>query len=234
MKLTEDGKAFFDAVVPVLDELALAIEGQIEDGQLLRLHLGVPSLFGGQRLFPRLPELRKLHPRLHIDIDTTPNVAPRVGDTLDAAIVLSKEPDPTLYSVRLDHNQVYAITSKELAEQIGPEPDRATLASQTILIHNDLPDSFDAWCEAIGLEGLEVAAIDHFDSGQLILEAAAQGLGIAIMHEDHFVRAHDPRLARVFDIPIESPYSYWFICRERDLESRPVKIFHDWMMQAGL
>ena len=234
MKLTEDGQAFYDAVAPKLEELAHAIDGQIEDAQLLRLHLGVPSLFGGQRLFPRLPELRKLHPRLHIDIDTTPHVAQRVGDTLDAAIVLSREPDPGFYSVRLDHNQVYAIASKDLAAEVGSSPDPAKLAKQTILIHNDLPDSFDAWRQAIGHDALEVAAIDHFDSGQLILEAAAQGLGIAIMHEDHFVRAHDPRLARIFDIPIESPYSYWFICRPRDLENRPVRIFHDWMMQAGL
>lgn len=234
MKLTDDGQAFYDAVAPRLEELALAIDGQIEDSQLLRLHLGVPSLFGGQRLFPRLLELRKLHPRLHIDIDTSPHVAARVGDTLDAAIVLSKEPDPAFYSVQLDRNQVYAIASKELAAQIGPVPDEDRLSKQTILIHNDLPDSFEAWKQAIGMDSLEAAAIDHFDSGQLILEAAAQGLGIAIMHDDHFQRAHDPRLARLFDIPIESPYCYWFICRPRDLKSRPVKIFHDWMMQAGL
>lgn len=236
MKLTEDGQAFYDAVAPKVEELALAIDSQIEDSQLLRLHLGVPSLFGGQRLFPRLPELRKLHPRLHIDIDTSPspNVSARVGDTLDAAIVLSKQPDPAFYSVRLDRNQVYAITSKDLAAEMGPVPDAEKLSTQTFLIHNDLPDSFEAWKRGVGVEDLEPAAIDHFDSGQLILEAAAQGLGIAIMHDDHLRRANDPRLARLFDIPVESPYCYWFICRPKALESRPVKIFHEWMMQAGL
>ncbi|HEX7751977.1 MAG TPA: LysR family transcriptional regulator, partial [Novosphingobium sp.] len=60
------------------------------------------------------------------------------------------------------------------------------------------------------------------------------GLGIAIMHDDHFVRAGDDRLARLFDTEVESPYSYWFICRPRDLESRPVRIFHDWLVKAGL
>lgn len=70
--------------------------------------------------------------------------------------------------------------------------------------------------------------------GQLILEAAAQGLGIAIMHDDHYVRAQDERLARLFDIEVESPYSYWFICRPRDLELRPLKIFHEWIVKAGL
>ncbi len=234
MKLTEEGQAFFNAVSPKLEELAEAVESQMESSQVWRLHLGVPSLFGGQRLFPRLPELRKLHPRLHIDIDTSPHLETRVGDSLDAAILLSAEPDPGFYSVRLDHNRVYAITSKALAAEIGSEPDAAKLSKQTFLIHHDLPNSFDAWKRALGLNGMEPAAIDHFDSGALILEAAAQGLGVAIMHDDHFVRAHDDRLARLFDIDIESPYSYWFVCRPKDLESRPVRIFHDWMMKAKL
>ncbi|MDB5726581.1 MAG: LysR family transcriptional regulator, partial [Novosphingobium sp.] len=229
-----EGQAFYSAVSTKLEELAEAVESQMENSQVWRLHLGVPSLFGGQRLFPRLPELRKLHPRLHIDIDTSPNLEARVGDSLDAAIILSEVPDPALYSVRLDHNRVYAITSRALANEIGNKPDAAKLAKQTFMIHHDLPDSFVAWKAALGLENLEPAAIDHFDSGQLILEAAAQGLGIAIMHDDHFVRAHDQRLAQLFDVDIESPYSYWFVCRPRDLENRPVRIFHDWMMKAGL
>lgn len=234
MKLTDDGNAFYAAVSPKLEELAEAVEAMVDPGRVLRLHLGVPSLFGGQRLFPRLPELRKLHPRLHIDIDTSPHTETRVGDTLDAAIILSKVPDSALHAVRLDRNEVYAITSTKMAEDIGQVPDIAKLSRQTFLIHHDLPDSFDAWKDAVGLPKLQPAAIDHFDSGQLILEAAAQGLGIAIMHADHFNRAQDDRLARLFDIDVESPYSYWFICRPRDLESRPVKIFHEWVLKAGL
>ena len=234
MKLTDEGQAFYNAIAPKLEELADAVEAQIDRGQVLRLHLGVPALFGGQRLFPRLPELRKLHPRLHIDIDTSPNLTARVGDTLDAAIVLSKQPDTAFHAVRLDQNNVYAITSQALAEDIGPVPDVEKLSRQTFLVHHDLPESFDAWKEAMRLEKLVPAAIDNFDSGQLILEAAAQGLGIAIMHDDHFARAGDARLARLFDVHVESPYSYWFICRPRDLASRPVKLFHEWIVKAGL
>lgn len=234
MKLTDEGQAFYNAVSPKLEELAEAVEAQVDPGRVLRLHLGVPTLFGGQRLFPRLPELRKLHPRLHIDIDTSPHLDTRVGDTLDAAIIMTKQPDPSFHAVRLDQNKVYAITSPKLAEEIGAKPDLQKLSRQTFLIHHDLPESFDAWKQALGLTRLQPAAIDHFDSGQLILEAAAQGLGIAIMHDDHFNRAQDDRLAQLFDIEVESPYSYWFICRPRDLESRPVKIFHEWIKTAGL
>jgi len=219
LKLTDDGQHFYDAVSPKLEELAEVIEAQVDDGKLLRLHLGVPSLFAEQRLFPRLLELRRLHSRLHIDIDTGPHLDTRLGDTLDAAIVLAGEPDATLYSVRLDRNRVYAFTSQALAAELGEKPDRKTLSRQTFLIHNDLPESFTAWKAAMGMADLEPAAIDHFDSGQLILEAAAQGLGIAIMHADHLRRSGDSRLARLSDVEVESPYSYWFVCRPRALQT---------------
>lgn len=234
MRLTDDGQAFYNAVGPKFDELAAAVEGQIENSKVLRLHLGILPLFGSQRLFPRLPELRKQHPRLHIDFDTSPHLENRVGDTLDAAIILAKRPDPAFHAVRLDHNRVYAFTSKALAAEIGENPDKDVLSRQTFLIHTELPDSFVAWKRAIGMPGLEPAAIDHYDSGQLILEAAANGLGIAIMHDDHFHRSHDKRLAKLFDVEVESPYSYWFICRPHTLDVRSVRIFHDWLVKAGL
>ncbi len=234
LKLTEEGQAFYEVVSPLIEDLAEAVEAQIDTGKLLRLHLGTPSLFAEQRLFPRLLELRKLHPRLHIDIDTGPHLDARLGDTLDAAIVVAGKPEDSLYSVRLDHNKVYAFTSRALAEELGTEPDAGKLSRQTFLIHNELPDSFTAWKEALGLTKLEPAAIDHFDSGQLILEAAAQGLGIAIMHDDHFRRSGDQRLARLYDVEVESPYSYWFVCRPRALDARPVRLFHDWLVGAGI
>ena len=234
MQLTDEGRAFYDAVMPHLDALAEAIENQSENFSLLRLHLGVLPLFGSQRLFPRLRELRALHPRLHIDIDTGPHIDQRVGDTLDCAIILTKQPDSSFHSVQLDHNTVHAICSRELADELGPLPDPVRLAEQTFLIHSELPDSYPAWKKALGLKDFEPAAIDHYDSGQLILEAAAQGLGIAIMHDDHYRRAADDRLAHLYDVRVESPYSYWFICKPKALESRPVRLFHDWLVGANL
>lgn len=234
MKLTDEGRNFYEAVQPKMEELALAIEGQSENLSLLRLHLGVLPLFGSQRLFPRLSELRALHPRLHIDIDTGAHLEDRVGDTLDAAIILSRGPSTNLHAVRLDENKVHAISNVEVARTLGPTPDRAMLEKQTFLIHNELPESFTAWKEELGMRDLEPAAIDQFDSGQLMLEAAAQGLGIAIMHDDHRRRAADPRLTDLFDFEVDSPYSYWFVCKPIALEQRPVRLFHDWLVKAGL
>ena len=234
MQLTDDGHAFYEAVNPQLEALARAVESQSENLSVLRLHLGVLPLFGSQRLFPRLSELRARHPLLHIDIDTGPHLEDRVGDVLDAAIILSRGPSRGLHAVRLDYNKVHAICSRDLASKLGPEPDTALLSKQTFLIHNELAESFSAWRAEIGLPELQPAAIDHFDSGQLMLEAAAQGLGIAIMHDDHMRRAADNRLATLYNVTVDSPYSYWFVCKPIALEERPVRLFHDWLVKAGL
>ena len=234
MQLTDEGQAFYEAVNPHMEALARAVESQSDNISLLRLRLGVLPLFGSQRLFPRLGELRKRHPLLHIDIDTRPHLEGRVGDTLDAAIILSQGPEQGLHAVRLDHNMVHAFCSKEMAGTLGDEVDIDKLGKQTFLIHNELPFSFEAWKRALGLEDLEPAAIDHYDSGQLMLEAAAQGLGIAIMHDDHLRRAADNRLTDLYGAEVESPYSYWFVCKPTALEERPVRLFHDWLVSAGL
>jgi LysR family glycine cleavage system transcriptional activator len=49
------------------------------------------------------------------------------------------------------------------------------------------------------------------------------------MLESHLREAHDERLVQLFDIKVESPYSYYFASRRSALSRRPVKIFHDWM-----
>mgnify|MGYP003665438978 FL=1 len=234
MQLTDEGQAFYESVNPHLEALARAVESQSENLSLLRLRLGVLPLFGSQRLFPRLSELRASHPLLHIDIDTGPHIEDRVGDTLDAGIILSRGPASGLHAVRLDYNRVHAIANRAIAEAVGTEPDRELLSKQTFLIHQELPASFEAWKAALSLHDLEPAAIDHYDSGQLMLAAAAQGLGIAIMHDDHLRRAGDARLTNLYGVEVESPYSYWFVCRPTALEERPVRIFHDWLVRAEL
>lgn len=227
--LNQEGERLLAAVAPSIESLARALERASGTGDLMRLRLGVLPLFASHRLMPHMAKLRAAHPDLHLDIDTAPHALTRLDEGLDVAIGLAREVDPHLYSRRLGSNRVVAIGARALRD--GPDALRnpAQLAGQTILLHRDLPGTFDAWREAIGLPDLKPAAIDHFDSGHLILDAAAQGLGIAFMFDTHLSDAHDPRLVPLFDIAVESPYSYWFACRRSALSRRPVKIFHDWL-----
>lgn len=232
MVLNSDGDRLLAQIAPLLDQLSDAVESMTSAVEVIRLRLGVLPLFASQRLFPRLGELRGAHPEIHLDIDTGAHGVARLGEGLDAVIALARDVDPGLYARRLDRNRVYVIGSRSLIERSDPVVRPEQLATLTALVHREMPDTFVAWRTAAGLHDIEPLAIDHFDSGALMLEAAAQGLGVAFMHESHFQDAADPRLVRLFDVEVVSPYSYWFVCRPRALQLKQVRIFRDWLIST--
>ena len=234
LRLTEAGRRLHEELTPVLEELRAILRNTAAPDATLRLHLNVLPLFAQQRLFPHLPELRRLHPQLHIDIETLAHGEARLSEGIDAAIALARVIDPALYAVRLDQDQVFPIA----AHSLTTGPDRITvpehLQRATVLLHREMPETFNEWKSAIGMPYLEPLAIDYFDSGPLMLEAAAQGVGVAFMHGHHFDDAHDERLVRLFDFDVDSPYSYWFVCRPRAMRQPAVKLFHDWLVSAKI
>ncbi|WP_333882987.1 LysR substrate-binding domain-containing protein [Sphingobium yanoikuyae] len=236
LEINSEGQRLLDDIAPALDSLSQALENIQSGGNQLRLRLAVMPLFATQRLFPHLGRLRQQHPQLHIDIETTPHAVARLGEGLDAAIVLaSKDIDPALYAYELDHEQVYLIGRREMVEGPNALASPSELAQQTILLHRDMSLSFDAWKDVAGIPDLQPLAIDNYDSGQLMLEAAAQGLGVAVMHASHFEQSGDPRLIRLFpNIRCDSPYRYYFVCRPRALQTRSVRIFRDWLVAANI
>ncbi len=232
LRLNDDGERLLGMIAPAIDTMTDAVEAMTSGTELLRLRLGVLPLFATQRLMPRLADLKRKHPELHLDVDTGGHGVARLGDGLDAAIVIARDIDPTLYSRRLDRNRVHVIGARTLLEGPDPVTRPEQLSRLTALVHRDMADTFTQWRAAAGVPELEPAAIDHFDSGTLMLEAAAQGLGVAFMLESHFEAAQDPRLVQLFDLTVESHYSYWFVCRPRALSQRPVRLFHDWLIEA--
>jgi len=232
MVLNDDGERLLGQLAPVLDQLSDAVEAMTSGTELLRLRLGVLPLFASQRLFPKLGALREAHPELHLDIDTAAHGIARLGEGLDAVIALARDIDPTLYAKRLDRNSVYVIGARSLLDGPDPVTRPEQLSRLTVLLHRDMPDNFAAWRQRAGLGEVEPLAVDQFDSGALMLEAAAQGLGVAFMMASHLDDANDPRLVRLFDVEVESPYSYWFVCRPRALQQKPVRVFHDWLVET--
>jgi LysR family glycine cleavage system transcriptional activator len=234
LEINPQGVALLAEIAPALDQLSAAIEVATSGTRTLRVRLGMLPLFASQRLFPRLGDFHRRHPDIHLDVDTSPNAIARLGEGLDAAIVLARDVDPSLYARELDRDEVYLIAARALVEGVDAIRSPRDLVRQTVLIHRDMPSTFDVWKEAAGVPDLSPAAVDYYDSGALMLEAAAQGMGIAVMHGSHLEQAQDPRIARLFDQRIESPYRYFFVCRPKALDRRSVRIFHDWLINAEI
>jgi len=226
VELNTRGTAFLAEIEPHVDALSLAVERVSTPPNSMRLRIAVPSLFASQRLMPALPALRARHPNLGIDVDTSPNRISLLSEGADAAIAISERIDDRLYSRLLETGRVAAIGSRKLLETVRQPAD---LREVPILLHRQMPELFNAWRKAICMPGLEPADINYFDAGQLILDAAAGGLGVAFMLDSHLACSVDERLVQLFEETAESPYVYWFACVPAALERRPVRIFHDWL-----
>ena len=199
----------------------------------MRLRLAALPLVRLHRLMPRLPRLRALHPELHIDIDTGAHALCR-GSTRGSTRRSCWRARSIRRSIRAGSAPTGSSPSARAHLAEGPRAigHPAQLAQATVLLHRDLPDAFDYWREAMGVPDLEPAAIDHFDSGQLILDAAAQGLGVAFMFEMPPRRRARPAAGpAVRRRASKAPTAYWFACRRAALGRRPVRIFHDWLFE---
>lgn len=227
VRLNVQGQRLLGSLAPHLEGLSNALRDAQDSGGL-HLRIAVPSLFAAQRLVPALPSLRAAHPEFEIDIDTGVDRLARLGDDIDASILIAPGVDPAFYRREIERGRIIAIASRRLRD--GEKLDRpADLTRVPILLHRAMADSFDAWAVAAGLDPAGLRIGGRFDAGQLLLDAAAEGLGVALMLESHLAGSTDDRLVRLFDVAVESPYAYWFAATPAAMERRPVRIFHDWL-----
>lgn len=225
-------EALLAEIEPHLDSISVAIDRATDSPKAMRIRIAVPSLFASQRLMPALPSLRQRHPNLVIDVDTGANRISRLGEGIDAAIAITDEISNQRHYTRiLERGRVVALGSRSLLDPDGRLLEPQRLRELPVLLHRDMPYAFDAWKKALGYPDLQPPHISYFDAGQLILDAAAEGLGVAFMLESHLGSSHDARLVRLFAGSPVSPYAYWFACPTGGLERRGVRLFHDWVFE---
>jgi LysR family glycine cleavage system transcriptional activator len=230
LQLNARGTSFYAEIAPHIDAMAHAVERISGPGSEMRIRVAAPSLFASQRLMPALSSLQAEHPGLTIEVDTGGNRLARLGEDLDAVIAIASEVDSKHYSRLLEQGRVVGVGSRSLfADGDRPAPDQ--LRNMPILLHRDMPGAFDHWCSELGLAALTPASVHYYDAGQLVLDAAAAGMGVAFMHESHVRHSMDPRLVQLFEHTVDSPYAYWFVCAPDALRRRPVRLFHDWLFE---
>jgi LysR family glycine cleavage system transcriptional activator len=220
------GERLLEEVAPHLDALSRALEHAAGPANRMQIKLAVPSLFASQFLVPVLPSLQDRYPTLQVELETGGNRLNRLNEGVDAAIVIASRIDAKLYSRVVSRGKVVALGAAALKEKIRHPSD---LQGLTVLLHRDMATNFDAWRKSVGMPELEPRSVTYFDAGQLILDAAAEGLGIAFMLDHHLHNSNDGRLVQIFEATVESPYSYWFACQPAALTRRPVRAFHDWL-----
>ena len=231
VQLTGEGARYVEAVRDALAKLTSASEG-VSDKRAMRLRIGVVPAFASNWLIYRLRSFQRRFPDIDLDIEAAIGMAKVEAGEVDVAIRWGKGPWAGLEQFRLFADELLAVCSTDYVEGLGTLHGPADLR-RAVLLRNAI-QPWKPWFAKAGLDWPEPARGPSFNDSTLALQAAADGLGVALgrrMLVQHLLE--EKSLVQLFDIaaPIEEAF---FVVYEKDSLERPeVAAFVDWISSVA-
>ncbi|MGK6312224.1 LysR substrate-binding domain-containing protein [Neorhizobium sp. DT-125] len=174
--LTPEGARFFGRA-----EEALALLGDSDERWRPRpnktvVRLSVTPSVASLWLFARLPMLEAND--IHLDMILEHRLAD-FSEGIDLAIRCGKSPWAGVRSLPLWQEKLFPIAAPSLASRLGPCPDAKALLELPIL-HDSNIEGWRRWLAAGGVEYVPRGQDRRFEDYNLVIDACAQGVGIAL------------------------------------------------------
>ncbi len=231
LALTQAGKKLLPYLTQAFDLVADGYQNLESQDQQLKLNIKAPSSFSVQWLMPKLALYQKIYPDVAISLSAQDNDFEFFPQAFDLEIRYLFEPQHSSNKILLFKEHIFPVCSPSLLAPHETLSSAEDFARHSLLHINFYPEDWQMWFEHIGLEGIDCDSGHRFDQSVLTLEAAVQGLGIA-MGRTPIV---DQKLASgVLISPcserIESAGGYWLEVKA-DMQLRPhVAQFRDWLV----
>ena len=231
--LSQAGRDYVAYITDALETIAIGTRRLPRFRGERRVRLSVAPTFASRWLLPRLPEFRRLHPRILISIDTSHRRVNLSTEDGDFAVRMGQEPPPGFSADLLLRETLVAAASPEYLATVAQEG-KIDWSRAILLKVQTLSLDWSGWVEATGTLVPEAAESLHFDTIHMAQEAAARGLGIAIVRRP-FVEEHlrSGRLVVVGPTRTGLSSSYWLVTPE-GTETRPEMIaFRRWLLEIA-
>jgi len=230
--LTDAGRRYRDDLIPALDAIAAAT-GRIAKqpgGNRLRI-VALPAI-AEKWLTPRLPLFRDFKLELNIEVSVAPDVSELDQASFDVAVHYDIGGRADLVSVPLFRDEMFPVCSPALAEEIGFATP-ADLIGARLLYDTQWAEDWALWFRAAGVPTDNVERETGFTLYSMAVEAAVEGLGIAIGHQALVARElESERLIAPFDLRIPAPHGYAVIAPVWSSKRQDVGDFINWLRAA--
>jgi LysR family glycine cleavage system transcriptional activator len=228
--LTKEGRQFLAEVTTLLDGLASACEHlTVQSGRKL-LRVNAPQTFTMRWLIPRLPSFTLAHP--DIEVRLAASIAPieKVSDHYDVAVrrgPLGAGSTPFLAETCVP------VASPQLLNSI-PVNQVADLNAHTLLHAESVPSLWQRWLDKAGHPSLSGKAQLRFDPLYHSLQAALDGVGIA-MGPSALVEAEVAagRLVPIFPDLALLMDDFHVLVTPVSSQLRYAKLFQRWLVSEG-
>lgn len=240
INLTEDGKQLFS----VLEPMARTIDQEI-DNILNRevggiLNIATPPSFMRCWLLPRLPDFRKKHPNIKINVRTRNGLTDFYTEAIDIVIYYGDGNYPGLNVTKLMDEELFPVCSPEYADTHGlwKKPSRL---SECLLLHDAMAwpkcqyfSEWEVWANHAGLGDINYSNSYSFDCGDLAALAAMDGLGLALGRHCLINRRIERReLVAPFGLRCASQQAYYMVCVNEKFDAPRIKAFRNWLIEQA-
>ena len=145
------------------------------------IRLCVPPFFANELLMPRLQKFPARVPDTDIRLMVQPSLMKAHPPEADLSVLLGAPGDwPELETMPLFTRRILTACSPGHKLSAGIEKVK-DLNGQTLIVHENRPNSWVNWARAMKVKPPKAGNILRFDSMQAVVQAAAQGLGVAIV-----------------------------------------------------
>lgn len=233
LHLTRQGAEYARDVADILNRTRLSSVRLITKGQAGgKLTIGVLPTFGSRWLMPRLGEFVRLRPSTEINIVTKIRPFRFEHDMADLVIHYGSADWANAHVTYLMDEEMAVLASPALlAERPIREP--GDLAAHTLLQHTTRPEVWNQWLTAtqtLGINGLAGPRFEHYG---LMAEAAAAGMGVALLPA-FLMRSEIERGTLVVATPqrMRSDGRYYIVYPTVNENNVDILAFRDWLVEA--
>ncbi len=229
LKITAEGEALLPTVTSSFDQMATTLD-RIEAGQVRELlFLGVVGTFAVGWLLPRLKAFQKRHPFIDVRVSTNNNRVDMAAEGLDFAIRFGQGSWHGTDAFRLFEAPLSPLCTPKLAEMLKTPAD----LMEATLLRSYRADEWSNWFAAAGVTpAAQVNAGIVFDTSLGMMEAALQGLGVALAPPSMFSR-HLASGAIIQPFPVTiSLGSYWLTRLQSKPPTPAMQAFSDLMFET--
>lgn len=227
LELTSAGRAYLPRIRDALAQLASATEAVPGRRPTGKLSVSVAPTFGLRWLVPNLHRFHERHPDIEVTLDTALRPVEFPRDGIDIAIRMGRGDWPDLYALCLVVEELVPVCSPDMAASIAGAAD---LRSKTLLHVVNVSEDWAAWADLADVADLDLGRGLRMDTLHMALEAAAQGLGVAIGRlplANADIAAG--RLVPVLGPPRPCQTGYWLVTNRDSLARPEVVAFRDWI-----
>ncbi|HSJ01160.1 MAG: transcriptional regulator GcvA [Verrucomicrobium sp.] len=232
--LTEAGRVYLEGVSPAFDRIEAATTSQLAQKSRRVLRVNAPATFTLRWLIPRLADFHGKHPQLEIRLSSSNEEVGALSEPFDVVI----RGGPRLWKGYQGHEFLnehrLPVCSPKVLEKHRLKTVK-DLRHHTFLHTASQPDAWSEWlalAEMPELKPAHTVTLDHF---YLTLQAALDGVGVAmgpmiLVAED----VESGRLVVPFDGPRLSTWHYFAYVPDALSEQTGVKTFLDWVRKAAV